>query len=306
VIDQDAPQSVVVTEALTKRYGQHTALDGCSLGVHGGEVFGILGPNGAGKSTLLRLLMGYLRPTSGTALINGLDTYRQRVRVHSLVAYLPGDARLFPKMRGQSVLDFFTSIRKSGNKKLAMALADRLELDLRTRVAYMSTGMRQKLALVATFSAETPLLILDEPTANLDPNVRSEIMKLTVEARQSGQTVIFSSHILPEVEEACDRVVILRSGQLVHTQVMADLRRQHRIRGMLKGEMPTPPAEFKNDVVVHQDEQSQVVIETAHELTSLLGWLATCPLSEIQIEPVGLRAIYDRHQSDKSDGACST
>ncbi len=285
---------LVETRALTKIYGPKTALDRCDLTVERGEVLGLLGPNGAGKTTLLRLLMGYLRPSSGTGTIDGLDCYRDSVAVHERVAYLPGDARLFPQMRAREVLRFFCEVRRNANFAKALQYADRLELDLTGQVSTFSTGMRQKLALAAVLAADTPLLILDEPTANLDPTVRSDVVAIVRESQRAGRTVIFSSHVLDEVEEACDRVCILRKGQVVHTQIMSHLRRQHRISAHLTGPMPAPPARLADDIQVRHSD-SEVTIETPGELAPLLGWLATLPLSEVRIEPFRLRSIYDRY-----------
>jgi ABC-2 type transport system ATP-binding protein len=258
-----------------------------------GEVFGLLGPNGAGKTTLLRLLLGYLTPTSGSATIDDLDCHHQSLQVRQRVAYLPGDARLFRQMRGRTVLQFFSEIRAGSDKELSRQLAERLELDLSRRVAYMSTGMRQKLALSAVMAANTPLLILDEPTANLDPTVRGEVMQMVIEARDRGRTVMFSSHILSEIEEVCDRVVFLRSGKLVRTQVMSELRRRHRIRAALHGPMPKIPESLAGELTVREEAENHVTIDTPGELSPLLGWLAKLPIDHVNVEPIGLRAIYD-------------
>lgn len=295
---REYPPLYVETRSLTKRYGQFAALADCSLGVEQGEVFGLLGPNGAGKTTLLRLLMGYLCPTSGSAAIDGLDCHRDSVKVHQRVSYLPGEARLFRMMRGRDVLRFFTEVRRGGNFAHASRLATRLELDLSRRVAFMSTGMRQKLALAASLAADTPLVILDEPTANLDPTVRGVVTEMVVEARKAGRTVMFSSHVLSEVEEVCDRVVILRRGKLVHTQVMTELRRRHRIKASLAGPLPSTPEHFQGQLSIRAGNNGDVTIETPGELSPLLGWLATLPLTEVLIEPVGLRAVYDQFHSD--------
>jgi ABC-2 type transport system ATP-binding protein len=166
-------------------------------------------------------------------------------------------------------------------------------------VAFMSTGMRQKLALSAALASDTPLVILDEPTSNLDPTIRGEVAAMVLEARQAGRTVLFSSHVLSEVEEVCDRVVILRGGRLVHTQVMAALRRQHRIRCVLRGELPSPPQELASHITIQHRDSGELLIETPDELSPLLGWLATLPLEEVRIEPVGLRAVYDRYHAER-------
>lgn len=285
---------LVSTNNLTKRYGAFTALDHCTCSVTPGEVFGLLGPNGAGKTTLLRLLLGFLKPTKGLATVDGLDCSRESVAVRSRIAYLPGDARLVRHMKGRDVLRFFARVRREGDLRRAFEIADDLELDLAQYVAFMSTGMRQKLALAATFSMNTPLLILDEPTANLDPTVRSTVLQLVRTAKQEGKTVIFSSHVLSEIEEICDRVVILRAGQLVHLQVMAELKRQHRIHARLHDAMPAVPDDLVNLISFEQQENGEIEFHSPGELTVLLGWLSTLPLAEMSVSPIGLRAVYDQ------------
>ncbi len=289
---------MVETHELTKTYRTVHALAGCSLQVAQGEVFGLLGPNGAGKTTLIRLLLGYLRPTSGTASVEGLDCHRHSVQVRQRVSYLPAEASLFPHMRGRDVLQFFAEIRPGGDLRRSRQFADRLELDLSRKVSFMSTGMRQKLALAATMAADAPVYILDEPTANLDPTVRAVVLSMVAAAKADGRTVLFSSHVLSEVEEVCDRVVILRAGQLVHTQPMAELRLQHRIVAWLSGALPSIPPQFNGQLTVSQKGTGEVVIETPGELAPLLGWLSTLPLKEIRIEPIGLRAVYDRFHAE--------
>ena len=290
------PQNFVETNSLTKRFGSFTALDNCSVSVQQGEVFGLLGPNGAGKSTLIRLLMGFLNPTSGSATVAGLDCYSQRVAVHEAVSYLPGDARLFRTMRGHGVLKLFASFRTNMKLDAARAVAERMELDLNRWVAFMSTGMRQKLALAIALSNDAPMLILDEPTANLDPTVRGRVIEMVAEAKSAGKTVVFSSHVLSEIEDVCDRVAILRSGKLVFQQSMADLKKQHRVRARLDGVLPEIPSQLKDSVTITQTGSS-VQIETPGELSNVLKWLSEAPLRDVYIQPVGLRAVYDRFHS---------
>ena len=292
--------ALVETSGLTKCFGSFTALKDCSLQIDLGEVHGLLGPNGAGKTTLIRLLMGFLKPTSGSARIAGLDCYRESVAVHRRVAYVPGDARLFRQMRGRDVLRFFAEVRGISDARAALETADRLKLDVRRRVAFMSTGMRQKLALAVTMSAPADLMILDEPTANLDPNVRGEVVRMILEARDAGRTILFSSHVLSEIEETCDRVSIVRAGSLVHTQIMADLRRQHRIRARLVGELKPLPRELQQEVTVCPVEENRLLLETPGELSNMLGWLAGLPIDEVTIEPIGLRAVYDRYHGNRA------
>ncbi len=288
---------IVETSELTKIYGQFTALSRCSLSVETGEVFGLLGPNGAGKTTLIRLLLGYLKPSAGSAKVSGFDCHRQSVEVRKVLSYLPAEAAMFPHMRGKEVLQFFADVRPGGSLPRSLEFAERLELDFSRRVNFMSTGMRQKLALAATLAADTPVYILDEPTANLDPNVRSTVLAMVSEARARGRTVIFSSHVLSEVEEVCDRVVIVRKGELVCTQEMSQLRMQHRILCRLDAPLDEDLSSAIPGLRVIRRTDREVVFETAGELQPLLGWLATLPLSDVKIEPVGLRAIYDRYHN---------
>jgi ABC-2 type transport system ATP-binding protein len=162
----------------------------------------------------------------------------------------------------------------------------------------MSTGMRQKLALAVVLATDVPLVILDEPTANLDPTARSIVLDLAREARATGRTVIFSSHVLSEVEETCDHVAILRAGRVVHEQSIEDLRRGHRIHATLNGPFAGVPAEFAGRLTATLRGDRGVVLETEEPLAPLLGWLATLPLAEVRVEPVGLQAVYDRfHKS---------
>lgn len=291
-------QFIVETRSLTKRFGDFTALNECSLLIERGQVFGLLGPNGAGKSTLIRLLLGFLNPTSGSAMVGGVDC-THHVEVHRMVSYLPGDARLYRMMRGRSVLKLFCSFRADSNFKRALGIAERLELDLSRWVGLMSTGMRQKLALAICLSNEAELLILDEPTANLDPTVRGQVMEMVMEAKRSGKSVVFSSHVLSEIEETCDSVAILRKGSLVHEASISELKRQHRITANLVGQLPDLPVELQASVRVKQTGQ-KVQIETHDELSAVLRWLGSAPLQDVFVQPVGLRSVYDRfHHADR-------
>jgi ABC-2 type transport system ATP-binding protein len=295
---------IVRTDSLTKRYRTFTALDGCTLGVAAGETFGLLGPNGAGKTTLLRLLLGYIHPTSGSASVAGRDCAADPLGVRRHAAYLPGEARLFRRMNGHGVLDFFAALRPDCHRATAATVADRLGLDCGRQVARMSTGMRQKLALAVVLATDAPLVILDEPTANLDPTARAEVLDLVREAKAAGRTVMFSSHVLSEVEDVCDRVVILRAGRLVHDERIDHIRRGHRITVRFGAGFAGVPAALADRVRATPVDGGRVVLEADGSLAGLLGWLATLPIEEMQVEPVGLAAVYDRfHRTPAARGA---
>jgi ABC-2 type transport system ATP-binding protein len=282
-------------QGLTKRYGSLNALDDLTLEIPAGQVFGLLGPNGAGKSTLLRILLGFLRPTSGEAVIGGFDCYRQSLQVRRLVAYLPGDVRMFPGLRARSTIQSMARLRGQGNLEIAWRVARLLELDLDCRVKAMSTGMRQKLALVLAFSNDAPLLILDEPTANLDPTMRSRVMGLVAEMGEKGQTVVFSSHVLAEIEEVCDRVGILKSGKLVHLSPLAELAQVHHVSAVTTGPFPQLPPQLAGRVQLQLLEDQQIMLQVEGDLAPVMQWLSTASLEQMQIEPARLKSVYQQY-----------
>jgi ABC-2 type transport system ATP-binding protein len=212
------------TEALSKRYGGVDVLKDLDLEVAAGEVVGYLGPNGAGKTTTIRLLLGLIRPTSGRAEIFGLDCRRQPVQVHRRLAYVGGEANLWPSLTGEETLHLLSRVQGRIDAAYRDVLVARFDLDLSKKVRACSKGNRQKLILIAALMARPDLLVLDEPTSGLDPLMEQAFRQCIHEARERGQTVFLSSHILGEVEALCDRVGILRSGRLVEMGTLAQLR----------------------------------------------------------------------------------
>lgn len=222
-----ASQFAVRVDRLTKRFGKIVAVDDLSLAVEPGEVFGFLGPNGAGKSTTIRLLLGLIRPSSGSAQIFGIDA-GDVGDAHRYLAYVPADVALWPALTGAEILELLGNVGPNVDIDYRTELVERFQLDLDRPGKAYSTGNRQKVALVAAFATRAPLLVLDEPTSGLDPLMEREFRHCVVAARKRGQTVFLSSHQLAEVEAVCDRVAILRSGRLVEIDTVADLRRLRR------------------------------------------------------------------------------
>ena len=224
--------TVVQVESLVKTFGKTRALDGLDLSVDQGEVHAFLGPNGAGKSTAIRVLLGLLRPDSGTARLLGGDPWRDAATLHRQLAYVPGDVALWPNLTGGEVIDLLARMRGAANDDAAKArradLIERFDLDPTKRCRGYSKGNRQKVALVAALAQDVPLLILDEPTSGLDPLMEQVFRRCIDETRERGTTVLLSSHILSEVEVLCDRVTILRAGRTVQSGSLTDLRRQTR------------------------------------------------------------------------------
>lgn len=216
--------TVIELSELTKTYGSRRGLAGLTLRVESGEVFGYLGPNGAGKSTTIRLLLDLIRPTAGTARVLGMDPRTDAVALHRRIGYLAGDFVVDGRQKAGECLDFLGNLRGGVPAARIIELADRLDLDLDARVKSLSKGNRQKVGLIQAFMHQPELLILDEPTSGLDPLVQQTFLALVTEARQRGQTVFMSSHIMSEVEAIADRVAIIREGRLVAVDTVADLR----------------------------------------------------------------------------------
>jgi ABC-2 type transport system ATP-binding protein len=285
------------TQHLTKDYGQHRALEDVTLSVSAGEVFGLLGPNGSGKSTALRILLGFLRPTSGTARIAGHDCWRDSVAARRQVAYLPGELRLYENMTGRQLVEFLTKLRGQLSSNHLAHLAERFEIDLDRPIAQLSSGMKRKLALLQVLVPRVPLLILDEPTNTLDPSMRNQLLGRLRQARERGQAVLFSSHVLGEVEQICDRVGILQRGRLVHLQNMTELREGRLVRVRFADRPPPMPP--LPDLRLREETDNQLILEYTGSLPPLLQWLASQPVQDLRMESLGLAPIYHRYHGQE-------
>lgn len=284
------------TEHLTKDYGRFRALDRLDLSVRPGEIYGLLGPNGSGKSTALRLLLGFLRPTSGQAFIQGHDCWHASVAARRHVAYLPGELRLYENMTGRQLITFLGALRGQSANGDVDRLARSFDIDLNRPLAQLSSGMKRKVALLQVLLPRAPLLILDEPTNTLDPSMRDELLCQLRRAREQGQAVLFSSHVLAEVERVCDRVGILHRGRLVHEENLAGRREIRSIRATFARPVERP-AELPG--LRHAEVQDhQLVLEYAGPLPTLLEWLAQKDVVDIKIEPLGLDGIYRRYHGN--------
>ncbi|MCL2071082.1 MAG: ABC transporter ATP-binding protein [Oscillospiraceae bacterium] len=213
-------------EELTKKFGKFTALDGVSLQVKPGEVFGFIGPNGAGKTTTIRVLLGILKATSGKAEVFGMEAWKDAVEIHKRIAYVPGDVNLWQNLTGGEVVDLFVSLRGKGksNPQLRERLMNDFELEPSKKCRTYSKGNRQKVALVAAFASDADLYILDEPTSGLDPLMEQVFQNYVAEVKGQGKSVLLSSHILQEVERLCDKVGIIRGGKIIETGTLESLR----------------------------------------------------------------------------------
>jgi ABC-2 type transport system ATP-binding protein len=236
--------SVVETEKLTKFYGPHRGIVGVDLAVEQGEIYGFLGPNGAGKTTTIRLLLDLIRPTSGRAFVFGIETTVDPVAIHRRVGYLPGEFALFDRLTGGQTIEYFANLQGGVDRRYQADLVARFDLDPSRRFREYSKGNKQKVGLVIALQRRPELLVLDEPTAGLDPLVQQTFFELLRDTVAEGRAAFLSSHILGEVEKTCDRVAIIREGRLVKVDRVEALRDLAHHQVELRFAAPVPVAEF--------------------------------------------------------------
>jgi len=291
----------IFVEGLTKRYGSTVALDALDLRVAAGEVFGYLGPNGAGKTTTIRLLLGLHRPTAGSASLFGLDAWRDPVAANRKVAYVAGEPFLWPSLTSAETFAFLARVRGGADERYRDELVDRFRVDLDKKVRALSKGNRQKVQLVAAFASRAELLILDEPTAGLDPLMEVAFRETVREAKARGQTVFLSSHILSEVEAVCDRVGILRGGRLVDQGTLQQLRHlsAHTVEVTFDG--PPPALPELPGVAVASAGANALRLEVSGALRPLLAVLAELPVVALASREPSLEEIF-LHHYDAADG----
>lgn len=278
------------------------ALSDVDFTIEPGERVLLLGSSGSGKSTLLQGIAGLLDSTedgdeAGFLRVDGVPPAERRNRI-GMVLQDP-DSQVILSRVGDDVAFGMENLNVEREKiwpRVRRALsAVGLELPLARDTSMLSGGQQQRLALAGVLAMNPGLILLDEPTANLDPTVRRDVVELIREARDEGKTILFSSHVLSEVEDVCDRVLVLKAGRLVDTVRVVDVRRQHRIQAALTGPLSPLPPQLTEDIELQQDGEGGVTVISRGELAPLLGWLANQPLAKLQIEPIGLRSVYERH-----------
>jgi ABC-2 type transport system ATP-binding protein len=297
-------EKIIETHNLTVYYGKHRGIKDVNLTVERGEAFGFLGPNGAGKTTTQRVLLDIIRPTSGSASIFGLDCRARGVELRRRVGYLPGELALYKEMRADQFFKMYEYLRgDNGSNGYWRELARRLDLDTSRKIGAFSRGNKQKVGVVAAFMGKPDLLILDEPTSGLDPLVQQTVMEMVREVKADGRTVFFSSHILPEVQAVCDRVGIIREGQLVATQRVEDLIAA-RLNRMTLIFAALPPAEIFNlegVTEISRTEQS-VTLEVRENLPAVLAAAAHCDIRDIETHNMSLEEIFLDFYGRKNGG----
>jgi ABC-2 type transport system ATP-binding protein len=289
---------VIDIDGLHKSFGAFEALRGLDLAVERGQVHGFLGPNGAGKSTTIRVLLGLLRADSGRVRLLGGDPWRDVVKLHRRLAYVPGDVSLWPSMTGGEAIDLLGSMRGSLDERRRADLVQRFELDPTKRGRQYSKGNRQKVAIVAALASDVELLILDEPTSGLDPLMENVFQEVIGEAKDRGTTVLLSSHIMAEVEMLADRLSIIRDGQVVQSGTLADLR--GRTRTSVRAELANLPEPGRlamlHNVELVGDRLTATV--DSDRIGEAMQVLTPCGLKSLTVEPPSLESLFLRLYED--------
>ncbi|GIJ71517.1 ABC transporter ATP-binding protein [Virgisporangium ochraceum] len=295
---------VISVSGLLKTFGATRALDGLDLAVGAGEVHGFLGPNGAGKTTTIRVLLGLLRRDGGTARVLDGDPWRDAVRLHRRLAYVPGEVNLWPNLTGGEVIDLLGALRGGLDPARRGDLLARFDLDPTKRCRAYSKGNRQKVALVAAFASTVDLYLLDEPTSGLDPLMESVFQEVVRERRSAGATVLLSSHILSEVEALCDRVTIVRAGRAAETGSFAELRHLTRTTVVVETDLPCDGLAGLpglHDVRVDGRRARFSVDQGALDAT--LRQLASLGVRSLVTSPPTLEELFLRHYDGSAVGA---
>ena len=293
--------SAIKTEGLTKRYGETRALDSLDLTVAEGEIYAYLGPNGAGKTTTIRLLLGLHRPSAGRAEVFGFDTWREPVSAHRRLAYVAGEPFLWPSLTSAETFEFLAHLHGITDTSYRDLLVERFKLDTAKKVRALSKGNRQKVQLITALASRADLLILDEPTAGLDPLMEVAFRESVHEAKERGQTVFLSSHILSEVEAVCDRVGILRDGRLVDEGTLDEMRHlaAHVVEVTFAGRAPELAA--LPGVQMESVGPNALRLEVSGSVGPLIAALAEHPVETLTSREPSLEEIF-LHHYDGSGG----
>lgn len=293
--------AVIQVNKLTKQYGKLKALDGIDLEVRQGEVFGFIGPNGAGKSTTIRILLGLLRQNGGKVTLLESDPWKDAVELHKRMAYVPSDVNLWPNLTGGEVIDLLARLRGELNTSRRAELLERFNLDPTKKCRTYSKGNRQKVAIIAAFVSDVELFILDEPTTGLDPLMEAVFQQCIAEAKQAGKTVLLSSHILAEVEALCDRVSIIKSGKIVESGTLNELR--HLTRTSITTQTARPVvglAEFSGVHGVKADGLNVRFSVDPIALNDVLNHLTQFGICVLKSAPPTLEELFMRHYTIES------
>ena len=287
-------QAIVLNE-LTKHYGKHRGINNLSFSVNQGEFFGCIGPNGAGKSTTIRTLMGLIRPTGGSASIFDLDCHSKASVIARDVGYLPSENSYYENMKVRELLQYTADLYGMDCKTKMKELADRLNLDLSRKIADLSLGNKKKVGIVSAIMTSPKLIIMDEPTSGLDPLIQQAFYDILKEENSRGATVFFSSHVLSEVQKLCDRVAILKEGQLIGIQSIKELRESGYKKVSLSAKEAIPRDFFDLSGIANYAEtadKTSVSFMYNGNITAIIDKLHLLHLDDVLLEEPSLEEIF--------------
>ncbi len=282
---------IIETKNLTKYYGKIKGIEDVTLSVEKGEIFGFLGPNGAGKTTTIRTLLGLLKPTSGNAYIFGLDIEEDGIEIKQDIGYIPGDLNLYGHLTGGQFLDYFTS-RRSLDMYLLDELLSIFEVPLERKIKGYSKGMKQKLGIIQAFMHDPELVIMDEPTAGLDPLLQQEFYKFLHEEKKKGRTMFFSSHILSEVDKVCDRVAIIRDGSIVALEDVDTLK--NKKGKIIRVKIKEQPSKFRGPKQI-KVKDGWIQFVASDDIDHWIKKLSEYTILDIEINEFSLEDIFMRY-----------
>jgi ABC-2 type transport system ATP-binding protein len=292
--------NIIETTGLVKDFGKVRALDGLDLSVAHGEVHGLLGPNGAGKTTTIRVLLGLLRADGGSATMLGGDPWADAVALHRRLAYVPGDVELWPNLTGGEAIDLLGRLRGDVDKVRRDTLIERFDLDPTKKGRTYSKGNRQKVALIAALASDAELLLLDEPTAGLDPLMEAVFQEVIRDMKAEGRTVLLSSHILAQVEVLADRISIIRQGKVVESGSLKDLRHLTRTTFTIETAQPADAIAEMPGVYGFEPTDGQVRFDVdAEHVDSVVRAVSALGVRAIVSHPPTLEQLLLRHYGDQ-------
>lgn len=291
--------SILKVENVTKKFGKFIALNGINMELEKGEVYGFIGPNGAGKTTTIRILLGIYKATSGITNIFGLDAWKDAVEIHKKMAYVPGDVNLWGNLSGGEVIDFFLKMGKSFDLKRKKDLIERFNLDPTKKCRTYSKGNRQKVALIAAFASDSELYILDEPTSGLDPLMENVFQECVAEAKENGKSILLSSHILSEVEKLCDKVSIIRAGEIIESGSLENLRHLTRTNIRIDSNLDINTLYNCEGIYNAKREKNNLFFQVdTNNLGEIIRYLGQFDIKNLEVTPLALEDLFSNYYKE--------
>jgi len=290
--------SILEIKNLSKKFGKFPALKNVDLTVGKGEVYGFIGPNGAGKTTTIRIILGIYQATMGEVTVFGKDAWKKSVEIHKNISYVPGDVNLWPNLTGGEVIDLFMNLRGNGNLMRRDELIEKFQLDPSKKCRTYSKGNRQKVALISALATDSQFYIFDEPTSGLDPLMESVFHEYVLDLKAQGKSVLLSSHILSEVEKLCDKIAIIKNGEIIENGTLDELRHLTRVNIKVQTEKQINQQFLIGTYNLEQDGNFTSFQVDSDKLGTVISYLATLNIIDLQSLPPSLEELFMTHYKE--------